>query len=143
MADTHKNANYRVTELRLSKTIKNSTITTLLCLATACQNQTFKPPAPQIDTSPVDCGYKWFQTGRSPYTAVTCEVPRGEDMKTTMVTLATEQAWSIARQRCPEVCPPRTLQDTSEWQDNYPDGVCRKGQVFYHARVFFQCYRPN
>lgn len=93
----------------------------------------------EINLGPVDCGYKWFQTGRSPDLAIDCALPRGEEVRSSQTVFAIAHAWELARDRCPASCPPRALKDTSVWEEPNPDGVCESGYVSYTAREFFQC----
>ena len=93
---------------------------------------------PQVDTSPVLCGHKWFQSGYSPDLTVDCSADRAS-LRDAQTVLALEHAWEVARARCPSVCPPRELRDTVEWQPTSPDGICRGGRVYYTMRAFFEC----
>lgn len=111
----------------------------LAMLAPACSSQSIQTGSVTIDMRPLDCGYKWFQTGTSPTIRQSCDLPRGEDLLTQQTRLAVEHAWSMARERCPSECPPIELNDPSEWDEPFPNGVCRENQVYYTARVFFQC----
>ena len=116
----------------------------LSMLATACSSQqNVQTGVVNVDMRPLDCGYKWFQTGRSPALQRSCELARGEGLKAQQTQLAVAHAWSIAKERCPSACPPIELNDPSEWEEPYPNGMCRENQVYYTARVFFQCAYPR
>lgn len=104
-----------------------------------CSNRQPAFNQPVIDMSPVDCGYKWFQTGRSPPLARDCSLTRGNELRADQEALAVSHAWEIAAGRCPAACPPKELRDTSVWEEPYPDGFCADDLVYYTARVFFQC----
>ena len=107
-------------------------------LVTGCAVFDNPPLRPELDLSPVDCRYKWIQSGYSPDLAKGCDAPR-EHLREEQTLLAEKNAWDIAGQRCPVSCPPRELQDPSQWRNPTPDGVCRDGVVYFHTRVFFQC----
>lgn len=115
----------------------------LSLVATACGSQDIQTDILSIDMRPLDCGYKWFQTGRSPALTRSCDLPRGEDLKAQQTQLAVGHAWSIAKERCPLECPPMELNDPSEWEEPFPNGACRDNHVYYTARVFFQCASMN
>ena len=105
----------------------------------ACASKNFDAPTAQIDLSPVECGYKWFQSGVSPGVQQNCDVPRTEQFKVAQQALAKENAWQIARERCPSACPPRELNDPTKGEERNPDGSCRDSRLYYGAQVFFQC----
>ena len=112
----------------------------LVCvLGPGCQTRESSFEIPSIDTSPVDCGYKWFQSATSPKLQRSCALPRDETLKASQEDFAIQRAWEIAGQRCPEACPPRELRDTSGSEDPFPDGRCRDDRVHYTVHVFFQC----
>ena len=106
---------------------------------TACSSASLESSKVTIDMRPVGCDYKWFQTGTSPALRRSCALPRSEEIKIQQHDLALEHAWKIANQRCPAVCPPRELNDPSDWDEPFPNGTCRDGRVYYTARVFFRC----
>ena len=93
---------------------------------------------PEIDMSPVGCGYKWFQSGYSPERRLDCRVDR-EWIHASEKSLAIEDAWRIARARCPEACPPEELEDSVATEDRLPEGRCQDDKVYYVSRVFFRC----
>jgi hypothetical protein len=108
-------------------------------LFAGCQSKDFNVQTPTVDTSPVDCDYKWFQSATSPKLQRSCALPRDETLKVSQEDTAIQRAWEIAEQRCPEVCPPRELRDTSAPENPFPNGRCRDDRVHYTVRVFFQC----
>lgn len=93
---------------------------------------------PEVDLSPVGCGYKWFQSGYSPTVHSSCDADRST-IREAQIALARSHAWEVAENRCPDSCPPRELADSVEAEDRYPDGVCRDGYTYFTTRVFFQC----
>ena len=95
---------------------------------------------PVVDLSPVGCGYRWFQTGYSPYLTMDCAADRSA-LKAAQTQLAIAHAWAVAAERCPSDCPPRELEDTVDTPPNAPDGVCREGRVYFTSRVFLECGR--
>ena len=114
----------------------------LSLVATACSSQDIQTGIVSIDMRPLDCGYKWFQTGRSPVLTRSCDLPRGEDLKAQQTQLAVGHAWSIAKERCPLECPPIELNDPSEWEEPFPNGACRDNHVYYRAcQEFCVCER--
>lgn len=103
-----------------------------------CAKSELRSLKAEIDMSPVDCGYKWFQSGYSPDIYIECELNR-DHLQPEQTALAIDHAWSIANTRCPIKCPPRELKDTVEWENPSPDGVCRDGVIYFYSRLFFQC----
>ena len=110
----------------------------LLLLITGCATR--EPPTNRVavDVSPVGCGYRWFQSGYSPYLEIDCTADR-DHLREAQILEATDHAWAVARERCPAACPPQRLEDTVEWQHPAPEGVCRDGVAYYFTRVFFHC----
>lgn len=93
---------------------------------------------PQVDLSPVGCGYKWFQSGYGPTVQIPCNqdrAPLSEEHKA----LAREHAWEIAERRCPDACASVEIDDSVAVEDRTPNGVCRGGYAYFSARVIFQC----
>jgi hypothetical protein len=114
-------------------------VTPLLLGLAGCAQPALELPALAVDVSPVDCGYKWFQTGYSPRVRVeSCETGRDE-LRNRLTVEAVEHAWDTARVRCPVACPPAELSDTVEWENPLPDGSCKDDRLHYITRVFFQC----
>jgi len=113
------------------------TILILLMLG-GCTQREFVVGAPHIDTSPVGCGYKWFQAGYSPTRSVDCEANR-DFIRELDLQLAKENAWEVARERCPSACKPRELSDTVPIENRFPDGVCRNSNLYFTTRIFFVC----
>lgn len=107
-------------------------------VAGGCATQNLSAPRPQVDLSPVGCGYKWFQSGYSADRLMDCSADRSE-MHVREKQRAVEDAWRVARDRCPSVCPPIELQDSVPSADRLPEGRCQQGVVYYVSRVFFQC----
>ncbi len=97
-----------------------------------------KRPRPQVDLSPLGCGYKWFQSGYSPTLEMDCAKDRRALVNAQMA-LAAEHAREVARTRCPEACPPVDLVDPGDPGDAFPDGVCNSDFVYFTTRLFFQC----
>lgn len=115
----------------------------IMSLSLACLSGcagTNEPPInrPQVDLTPVGCGYKWFHSGYSPTLERLCEMDRS-DLVDAQRSLARDHAWDTARIRCPEACPPVELKDSIETDDQFPAGVCRNDIVYFTVRVFFQC----
>ncbi len=100
----------------------------------------FRQPA--VDLSPLDCGYKWFQSGYSPTLEMSCEADRSQIVDEQMA-LARQHAREVARARCPEVCPPEELVDPGDPGDAFPEGICNAGYVYFTSRLFFQCAERN
>ena len=99
------------------------------------------PLRPEVDLSPLGCGYKWFQSGYSPTLEMACDKDRS-DLIDSQMALAREHAQEVAGARCPESCPPVELVDPGDPGDAFPDGVCNAGFVYFTTRLFFQCKRP-
>ena len=119
--------------------MKFISLLSFVALVSACSTQSIEPQNISIDMRPVGCDYKWFQGGISPPLSQSCDLPRGEILKTEQTKLATANAWEIARTRCPAACPPIELNDPTVWEEPFPNGSCRENRVYYTARVFFQC----
>ncbi len=113
----------------------------VLLVVGGCQGAQFEAPQVEVDMSPLGCGYKWQQSGRSPGLEIDCEMPRSQEFGDAQRALAVENAWEIARERCPKACPPRTLPDPSKGPDRFPDGVCRDSRLVYSQAVLFECGR--
>lgn len=97
-----------------------------------------EPLRPQVDLSPLGCGYKWFQSGYGPTLEMACAADRSALIDEQMA-LAAEHAREVARTRCPAACPPLELVDPGDPGDAFPDGVCNSGFVYFTTRLFFQC----
>ena len=110
----------------------------LSLLLTACASRAPPTNRPAVDLTELGCGYKWFQTGYSEYLNIACERDR-TSIREAQTQLARAHAWDVARLRCPTECPPTELADTVEFDDNFPDGVCRGDKVYFLTRVFFAC----
>ena len=123
--------------MRQRQTITGSTMLLVLGL-TGCSSNEPEPNRPSVDHTPVGCGYKWFQTGYSPYLVMDCAADRSA-LRAAQTELAVTHAWEVAKARCPGACPPRELTDTVDTPPNAPDGVCRGGRIYFTARVFLQC----
>ena len=96
---------------------------------------------PDIDLSPLGCGYKWFQSGYSPSIEMACDLNR-QHLAETQMELAREHAREVARTRCPADCAPVELIDPGDPGDAFPEGLCTSGFVYFTARLFFQCGQP-
>lgn len=118
--------------------IASSPLLLAIFVVSGCATQNLSAPRPQVDLSPVGCGYKWFQSGYSPDRLIDCDHDRSE-LHESEKQRAVEDAWRIARSRCPSVCPPIELVDSVPSADRLPEGRCRQGVVYYVSRVFFQC----
>ncbi len=99
------------------------------------------PMQPEIDLSPLDCGYKWFQSGYSPTLEIACDADRSH-LIASQKKLASVHARDVAGTRCPQSCPPAELTDPGDPGDKFPDGVCNAGFVYFTTRLFFQCAHP-
>lgn len=110
----------------------------LVCLSGCSGTNELQINRPEVDMSPVGCGYKWFQSGYSPTLERPCDQDRS-DLQESQRVLALDHAWEVAETRCPTACPPIELQDSIEVEDQFPEGVCRNGYVYFTVRVFFQC----
>ena len=115
-----------------------NTLLLVVFIASGCATQNLSVPRPQVDLSPVGCGYKWFQSGHSPDRLIDCSVDRSE-LHAQEKQLAVADAWRIARNRCPSACPPIELPDAVPAPDRPPEGRCQQDVVYYVTRVFFQC----
>jgi hypothetical protein len=91
-----------------------------------------------IDTTPLGCGYKWFQAGYSDAQEFDCKLSRSSIRRHELL-LANENAWDVALARCPQECKPVEIQDSVETVDRFPDGICRNGVLYFSTRVFFSC----
>jgi len=118
--------------------ISSSALLFSALIAGGCSTQSLPAPRPEVDLSPVGCGYKWFQSGYSPDRLIDCDHDRSE-LHGPEKQLAVEDAWRIARNRCPSACSPIELPDTVPSPDRLPEGRCDQGIVYYVSRVFFQC----
>lgn len=114
------------------------TVMLVLLLAGCASSNDLRDLRPDVDLSPVGCGYKWFQSGYSPTIQIPCDQDR-RPLKTEYQALARAHAWEVAQKRCPGACAPTELQDSVETDDRNPDGVCRGGYAYFSTRVFFQC----
>ena len=88
-----------------------------------------------MDMSPLGCGYTWSQSGHA---EMSCK-DSGVMSKDDKVALAREDAWRIARERCPEECPPVEMKDTASPNDREHLGTCYSGMTYYPQRILFQC----
>ena len=96
------------------------------------------PQRPELDMTPLGCGYKWVQSGYSETLEMPCEEDR-EHLAEAQMALAAEHAREVANARCPVECPPVELVDPGDPGDAFPDGVCNNGFVYFTRRLFFQC----
>jgi hypothetical protein len=110
----------------------------VVCLSGCAGTTRIEDMRPQVDLSPVGCGYKWFQSGYSPTVEIPCDRDRAP-MREEQTALARADAWEIAEERCPDACGPIELRDTVASEDRFPNGVCRNGYAYFSTRVFFQC----
>jgi hypothetical protein len=117
--------------------MKNSIFIALSLVAGCATNQEIAGLVPAVQTSPVDCGYQWFQSGYSPPMQISCDVDR-TPLRDAQNALAREHAWEVAASRCPESCAPVELEYSGE-SDRSPNGVCRNGYAYFSEQVFFQC----
>lgn len=118
-----------------------SRITTLIFVfaVAGCAQRSLESARPNIDLSPLDCGYKWFQTGYSSDVLIeNCAMDRSV-FRDSLSQKAVAHAWEVGALRCPMECPPQELKDTVEWDNPLPDGSCKEGRLYYLARVFLQC----
>ena len=99
------------------------------------------PLRPDVDLSPLGCGYKWFQSGYSPSMEMACDLDRSH-LAEEQTELAREHAREVARNRCPTACPPVELVDPGDPGDAFPEGLCTSGFVYFTTRLFFQCGAP-
>ncbi len=110
-----------------------------LVLIAGCSNtQPVGPLRPDMDMTPLGCGYKWFQSGYSPTLQMPCAQDRGPIAQAQM-DLAGAHAREIANARCPAACPPVELVDPGGSGDAFPEGVCNNDFVYFTTRLFFQC----
>ena len=114
---------------------------TLLSMAGCSSSQPAGPARPEIDMTPLGCGYKWFQSGYSPTLQMPCAQSR-ELIAEAQMALASAHAREIAEARCPAGCPPVELVDPGDPGDAFPDGVCSNDFVYFTTRLFFQCQSP-
>ena len=105
---------------------------------TGCVTKNNFAPTPHIDTTPLGCGYNWFQAGYSPTREFDCKQKRNAIRESELL-LANESAWTVARARCPVNCQPREIQDSIESVDRFPQGVCRNGVLYFSTRIYFSC----
>lgn len=111
----------------------------LIVVAGGCTGSRPMPDLrPDVDLSPVGCGYKWFQSGYGPTLEIPCDQDRSA-MRDEQKALAREHAWETARARCPDTCAPVELKDSIETEERFVNGVCRNDFAHYSTRVFFQC----
>jgi len=110
----------------------------LLLFVGGCMTREFTLDGPHVDTTPLGCGYKWFQAGYSPTQEFTCELSR-ESIKKHEMALATKNAWEVARTRCPKSCKPTELKDSVISEERFPEGICRNGTLYFSTRVYFLC----
>jgi hypothetical protein len=92
----------------------------------------------KMDMTPLGCGYKWFQAGYSEAQEFDCNLSR-ISIRENELQLANENAWDVARARCPQECKPVEIQDSVETVERFPDGVCRNNVLYFSTRVFFSC----
>jgi hypothetical protein len=109
-----------------------------ILVSSGCATKSFQENRPQLNMSPVGCGYKWFQSGYSPDRLLDCSEDRSE-LHAPEKQLAVADAWRIAISRCPNACPPIELSDSAAAEERWPEGRCDHGVVYYVSRVFFQC----
>ena len=111
----------------------------IVALAGCSHGGSIQHQMPLVDMSPLGCGYKWIQSGHA---AIDCDQADAMPIKQKTL-MATDDAWRIARERCPSTCPPRELRDTSAGPERPGSNDCHSGTIYFQKRVFFQCSSPG
>ena len=121
---------------------QRTTIGLALSFLMSCAAPAQMTNRPNVNLSPLDCGYRWFQTGYSEYISMSCQDDRAP-LKETQTRMAEDHAAQVALKRCPSECPPVEVQEPVLWDNPQADGVCREGRVYFLTRKFYQCSQGN